>query len=104
MDLGDWTRLEQLRNAIASELDILVESEIRIYSDRGLEIIDDEDVCLIPRNGIIFVTTGSISDSHLTLDETFNYRNCLVPYEIERLLGEVNSGRGDNIDREDSGR
>ena len=89
IDITDCHDMSQFRLLIASELDILSHNDIRIYSDKGQELIADEDVWATPKNGFVFITTRSTPiDSH-RLDEAFNYRNCLVPYEIVKLLGEV---------------
>ncbi len=59
LDFGDWTRVDELKEAIAQGLDMISYDHIRVYSDKGQEIIDDEDVWRIPRNGILFITTHS---------------------------------------------
>jgi len=48
----------------------------------------------LPQAGIIFFTTSRIlTFSHFIKDEQYNYRNCLLPYEIIRQLGEGGFGK-----------
>ncbi len=88
--LGAHRTLSQLKQSAAFELGLEDNAEISLVTYKGCELVQDDDLDLLPPNAILFVLLKGIralARSHL--DETFDYHNFLVPYHQIRPLGQV---------------
>lgn len=88
VDPWEFPTVQALKEFIALELSLSKYTDIRVYGKTGQEVIDDED--LVNANILFFTAEGT---PILNLDETFNYQNCLTPYEIVKQLGEGGFGK-----------